>query len=79
MYSMPPFSVLLSHRSDEKIFRYLDLRRAQITLDFRPLLLAENVTPFDCHNLTLSDWRFGKEAFAVNLAFSHFGLGRAIS
>src|SRR5215510_9887579 len=71
-------SPLLLHRRNEKLFRYLDIRRPEAPLECRPFPFGENVASLDCHNLSRSDLLFRKQTFAVNRTFLHFRLWRTI-
>src|SRR5262245_18333658 len=70
-------SPLLLHRGNEKLFRYLDVRRPEAPLECRPFLRGKNVASLDRHNLSRSDRLFRKQTFAVNRTFLHSRLWRA--
>src|SRR5215475_12112445 len=72
-------SLLLLHRRNEKLFRYLNIRRPEAPLECRPFLFGENVASLDRHNLSRSDRLFRKQTFAVDRAVPHFRLWRTIA
>src|SRR5262252_3866540 len=71
-------SLRLLHRSNEKLLRYLDVRRPETPLECRPFLFGENVASLDRHNLSPSDLLFRKQTFAVYRTGPHFRLWRTI-
>src|SRR5262245_54885074 len=71
-------SPLLLHRSNEKLLRYLDVRRPEAPLECRPFLFGENVASLDGDNLSRRNRLLRKQTFALNRTGLDFRLWRTI-